>query len=94
LTGELHLISLLLAAFDPPPLITLPFMVAYLIIVFFLFRDSWAILWFGAIVPLVGLLLAAIGMMNHTLLGAIFIAIDITIAACCFIVIFRNEQNL
>jgi len=95
LTGALHLVSLLWVTFDPTSLITLLFGVAYLTIGFFLFRDSRAILWLGAIVPLVGLLLAAIGMaMNPTLLGAIFIAIDIVIAACCFMVIFRKEPNL
>jgi hypothetical protein len=95
LTGALHLVSLLLAAFDSTSLIMLLFGVAYLTIGFFLFRDGRVILWLGAIVPLVGLLLATIGMiMNPTLLGAIFIAIDIIIAACCFMVIFRKEQNL
>jgi hypothetical protein len=96
LTGALHLISLVLVTFDPTSLITLLFGMAYLTIGFFLFRDDRAIiLWLGAIVPLVGLLLAAIGMvMNPTLLGAIFIAIDIIIATCCFMVIFRKKQNL
>lgn len=95
LTGALHLISLAFVTFDPTSLITLLFGVAYLTIGFFLFRDGQVILWFGAIVPLVGLLLAVLGMvMNPTLLGALFIAIDIIIAACCFIVIFRKKQNL
>lgn len=92
LTGALHLGSLMFVPFDLTSIITLLFGLAYLVIVFFLFRGGRTILWFGAIVPLVGLLLAVVGMvMNPTLLGALFIAIDIIIMACCFMVIFRKE---
>ena len=92
LTGALHLVSLVFVTFVPTSLITLLFGWAYLVIGFFLFRDGRAILWFGAIVPLVGLLLAVLGMMmDPTLLGAIFIAIDVIITACCFALIFRKE---
>ena len=91
LTGTLHLVSLLFGKFETTSIITLIFGIAYLIIGFLLFRNGRVILWFGAIVPLVGLLLAVIGMvMNPSLLGAIFIGIDIVIVACCFILIFRK----
>lgn len=95
LTGTLHLVSLIFVKFDPTSIITIVFGIAYLVIGFTLFLNKRTVLWFGAIVPLVGLLLATIGMvMNPTVLGALFIAIDILIVACCFILIFRKEQNL
>lgn len=91
LTGVLHVIQLLLAKLDPGTIITVVFGVAYLILAFFLFRPGKTALWFGAIVPLVGLLLAVVGMLTTpTLLGALFIAIDVVIIACCFILIFRK----
>lgn len=94
LSGALHLTSAVLAQFDPASIITIVFGVAYLAIGFFLFRNGRITLWFGAIVPLVGLLLATIGMlMKPTMLGVLFIAIDIIVAACCFILIFRKERK-
>jgi len=93
LTGILHLVSVALAKFEPTSIITLAFGVAYLVIGFLLFRNGRSSLWFGAIVPLIGLLLAVAGMfMKPTLLGGIFIAIDIAIAACCFALIFRKTS--
>ena len=95
LTGALHLVSLVFVTLVPTSLITLLFGAAYLVIGFFLFRDGRAILWLGVIVPLAGLLLAVLGMiMDPTLLGAIFIAIDIAIVSCCFVVLYRKKQNL
>ena len=95
LTGALHLVSLVFVTFEPTSLITLLFGAAYLVIGFFLFRDGRAILWIGVFVPLVGLLLAVLGMiLDPTLLGAIFIAIDIAIVSCCIVVIYRKKQNL
>lgn len=91
LTGALHLISVVLAKFEATSIITIVFGVAYLGIGYFLFRAGQTILWFGAIVPLVGLLLAVAGMfMSPTLLGGIFIAIDVVIIVCCFILLFRK----
>jgi hypothetical protein len=91
LTGVLHVIQLLLAKVDSGTIITVIFGVVYLIIAFFLFRGGKTALWFGAIVPLVGLLLAVVGMLTTpTVLRAIFIAIDVVIIACCFILLFRK----
>jgi hypothetical protein len=91
LTGVLHVIQLLLAKLDPGTIITVIFGVIYLVIAFFLFRGGKVALWFGAIVPLMGLLLAIVGMLTTpTLLGAIFIAIDGVIIACCSILLFRK----
>jgi hypothetical protein len=93
LSGALHLVSVALAKFEPTSIITLFFGAAYLAIGLLLFRNGRRILWFGAIVPLIGLLLAVAGMfMKPTLLGGIFIAIDIAVAACCFALIFRKAQ--
>lgn len=91
LTGVLHLVSVALVKFEATSIITVFFGVAYLVIGYFLFRGGRTILWVGAIVPIVGLVLATLGMlMKPTLLGGIFIAIDIVIAGCCFSLIFRK----
>ena len=91
LSGVLHLGSVGLVKFEPTSIITIVFGLAYLVIGFFLFRIGKKILWYGAIVPLVGLVLAVIGMlMEATLLGGIFIVIDIVVAAICFLLIRRK----
>jgi hypothetical protein len=93
-TGVLHLISILLVKFDAASFITLVFGVAYLVIGYFLLRDGRSIIWFGAIVPLVGLLLAFMGMLTKpTLLGVLFIAIDIIISAFCLTQLFSKEKK-
>ncbi len=94
LTGVLHLVSVALVKFETTSIITILFGVAYLVIGFFLFREGKTVLWFGAIVPLVGLVLAGIGMlMKPTLVGAFFMVIDIIAAVCCFSLIFRKQQK-
>ncbi len=93
-TGVLHLVSVALVKFEAASIITVIFGVAYLAIGYFLFRDGRAVLWLGAIVPLVGLGLAAIGMlMKPSLMGALFMLIDVVVAACCFFLIFRKQQK-
>jgi len=85
LTGVLHLVSVVLGKFEATSIITIVFGVAYLAIGFFLLRNGRTALWLGAIVPLVGLVLAALGMATHpTIWGGIFIAIDVIIVAGCF----------
>jgi hypothetical protein len=91
LTGVMHLISTAFTKFEMTSIITIVFGLAYLVIGFLLFKRGRVILWLAAIVPLVGLLLAAIGMLsNPTLLGAAFILIDIIVASCCFYIITRK----
>lgn len=93
LTGILHLVSVALVNFELTSIITILFGVAYLVIGAFLLRTGRSVLWFGGIVPLVGLGLATIGMlMKPTFLGAIFMAIDIIVSICCFLLIFRKGQ--
>jgi len=95
ITGVLHIISVLLAQLNRDTLIALVFGVAYLIIAAFLLRAGKAVLWFAAIVPLVGLLLAVVGMLaNPTLLGAIFIAIDVVVSVCAFYLIGKGRQAI
>lgn len=94
LTGALHLISVMLGKFEPTSTITLVFGVAYLVIGLFLFRSGRTILWFGAVVPLAGLLLAGVGMlMNPTLIGVLFIVIDLVVIACCSLLLFNKSQE-
>jgi hypothetical protein len=91
LTGVLHLISVALTKFEPTSIITIVFGLAYLVIGILLFQNGRVILWLAAIVPLVGLLLAMVGMFtNPSLLVAAFILIDIIISACCFYLLFRK----
>ena len=93
LTGTLHLVSVAFSKFEPTSIITLVFGAAYLAIGYLLFRGGRTFLWLGAVVPLIGLLLAVAGMfMKPTLLGGIFIAIDLAVSACCFSLIFRKAQ--
>jgi hypothetical protein len=95
LTGVLHLISVALVKFETTSIITIIFGLAYVVIGYFLFRGGRRVLWFGAIIPLAGLLLATLGtLMKPTLLGGTFIAIDIVIVACCFSLIFRKQKDL
>jgi hypothetical protein len=94
LTGMLHLVSVTLRTFEATSIITIGFGLAYLAIGYFLFRDGKVVLWLGAIVPLVGLVLAAIGMlMKPTLLGVLFMIIDIIVAGCCFSLILRKQDK-
>jgi uncharacterized membrane protein (DUF2068 family) len=93
LTGLLHTIQIILVKpFDPAMIITVTFGVIYLVLGFLLFRGNRTILWIAAIVPLVGILLAVIEMLtNPTVLGAVFIMIDIVISVCCFYLLFRQK---
>lgn len=95
LTGLLHTIQILLTrVIDPGVIITVTFGVIYLVLGFLLFRGKRIILWIAAIVPLVGIALAMIGMLtNPTVLGGAFILIDIIISACCFYLISRQKKE-
>jgi hypothetical protein len=94
LTGVLHVLQITTTAvIDAAIVITVAFGVLYLALGFLFFRGSRTTDWFAAILPLVGLILAAIGMLSKpTLLGALFMIIDIVIAACCFYLIFRKGK--
>jgi hypothetical protein len=71
----LHLISVVVGKFEATSIITMVYGVGYLVIGYFFFRDGHTILWFGAIMPLVGLLLTVLGMLsNPSVLGVLFIA--------------------
>ena len=95
LTGLLHTVQILLTkVIDPGVIITVAFGVIYLVLGFLLFRGKRTILWIAAIVPLVGIALAVIGMLtNPTVLGGVFILIDIIISACCFYLISRHKKE-
>jgi len=94
LTGILHVAQLAVATLDASTVIAVLFGVAYLAIGVFLFRDNKTAVYLGAIVPLVGLLLATAGMfMKPTLLGAFFIAIDVVVVLSCFYLIFKSKRD-
>jgi hypothetical protein len=91
LSGFLHLGSVVFGKFEPTAIITLVFGIAYLVVGYFLLRSGRKILWWGAILPLVGLVLAILGMlMQPTLLGGIFILMDVLVAAGCFYLLSRK----
>ena len=93
-TGLLHVIQIFTTrVIDAAMLITVLFGI-YLVIGVLLFRGGRIVLWLAAILPLVGLLLALVGMLTEpTMLGALFIVIDIAIATCGFALLFRNGQK-
>jgi hypothetical protein len=95
LTGIIHMAQLAMVELDATLAITILFGIAYLVIAFFLFSAASKMTYYcGAIVPLVGLLLATAGMvMNPTLLAAFFIVIDVIVVLCCFYLIFKSKQS-
>ena len=94
LTGILHVAQLTVAKLDASVIIAILFGAAYLVIGFFLLRDNRTAYYLGAIVPLIGLVLATLGMLTHlTLLAAIFIAIDVVVVLSCFYLIFKNKPS-
>ena len=94
LTGILHVAQLAVAKLDASVVIAVLFGVAYLVIGLFLFRDNRTAYSLGAIVPLIGLALATLGMLtNPTLLAAIFIAIDVVVVLSCFYLILKSKRS-
>jgi len=94
LTGVLHVIQLLLAKVNPATIITVIFGIIYLALGFLVYRGNRTVNWFAAILPLVGLIFAGIGMLSKpTLLGALFMVIDIVISAFCFYLIFHTAKR-
>lgn len=96
LTGTLHVIQVMTnPVVDTAFVITGIFGLIYLGLGLLLFHGGRTIFWLAAILPLVGLLLAAVGMVTKpTLLGAIFMAIDIAIAISCFTLLFRKRNEV
>ena len=94
-TGLLHVIQIFTTkVIEAGMVITIIFGIIYLVLGVLLLRGGRIVLWLAAILPLVGLLLALVGMLTKpTMLGALFIVIDIAIAACCFALLFRNGQK-
>ena len=95
LTGLLHVVQIITATIiDAAVIIAVTFGIIYLALGLLLIKGGRAIVWLAAIVPLVGLILAGVGMlMKPTLLGALFMAIDIGISACCFTLLFRKSHQ-
>ena len=93
LTGVIHVAQLVVAKLDANTIITVLFGAAYLVISFFLFRGNKTSYYLGAIVPLIGLLLATAGMLtNPTFLAAVFISIDVVVVLGCVYLIFSSRK--
>jgi hypothetical protein len=72
--------------------ITALFGVAYLVIAFFIFKKNKRAFWFGAIVPLIGLLLTLPGMFTApTTLSMFFVVVDVVVIACCAYLIYKSK---
>ena len=94
-SGAIHVAQLFAGKPAVDTAITVSFGVIYLGIGALLFRSGSASLALGADVPLVGLLLAVAGMlMNPTLLGASFIAVDVIVAGCCLYIIAKSRRSV
>ncbi len=95
ITGLLHVAQLATYATNDPTIgIAIAFGVIYLVLGLLLISGRRIVVWLAAIVPLVGLLPAAAGMVTKpTLLGIVFIAIDVGISACCFTLLFHQGQK-
>ncbi len=94
LSGTLHLVAATQMKLDAAGIITIVFGLAYLVMAFSLLRSGRLILWLGVFVPLVGLVLAVIGMlMSPNLLGVVFILIDILAPAGCAWLLGRKETS-
>ena len=95
LTGILHVAQLVLEELNAKIIITALFGVAYFIIGVLLFQDNKTSYYFGAILPLIGLLLGIREMlMNPTFFMALFIGIDAVIVPSCFYLIFKSKQSV
>jgi FtsH-binding integral membrane protein len=94
LTGAVHVAQLLTVSNNPigPSVITALFGIAYLAIAFFIYRENKRALWFGAIVPLVGLLLTLPGMFAApTALSTFFVVVDAIVVGCCVYLIYKSK---
>ncbi|MBE3040917.1 MAG: hypothetical protein IMZ62_19140 [Chloroflexi bacterium] len=87
LTGVVHVLQLLAQPFNVNGVITVIFGVLYLLIGVFLFRRdhrNWTIA--GIVLPLLGILLTVMGMLQaHTInmLQIFFVVVDVIVAVCC-----------
>jgi hypothetical protein len=95
LSGAIHVAQLFAGKPALDTAITVSFGVVYLVISVLLFRGGRTSLTLGAVVPLVGLLLAVAGMlMNPTLLGVFFIAVDVIVAGYCLYTIATSRRGV
>lgn len=94
LTGVVHIAQLATLSNNPiaPVVVTALFGIAYLVIAFYIYRENKRALWFGAIVPLVGLLLTLPGMFAApTTLSMFFVVVDAIVIACCAFLIYKSR---
>jgi len=94
LTGIVHIAQLSTISNKPAGsvVITALFGVAYLVIAFFIFKENKKALWFGAILPLIGLVLTLPGLfIASTTLGMFFVVVDSIVIACCAYLIYRSK---
>jgi len=97
LNGVVHVLYLFAGPFNVGALITLIFGLLYLLIGVFLFvrpHRNWYLA--GTVLPLLGVLLTVLGMLQaqtYTMLQIFFIVVDIlVVVGCIYLVTRRNKQ--
>jgi len=91
LTGVVH-VAQLLTVINGPSVITALFGVAYLVIAFYIYRESKRAYWFGALLPLLGILLTVPALLSApTTLAWFFVLVDVLVVGCCAYLIYRSR---
>ena len=95
ITGLLHFIPLFIRFDDPDTFPMLLFGLGYLIIAYLLFKNKAVGVFFGVILPLIGVGAAfiKIGFENWDLLLQLMIAIDIVVVVCCVLLLNRKRYG-
>ena len=96
LTGVVHVLQIFAGPFSISTLITIVFGLVYLLIGLCLFvrvHRNWYIA--GSVVPLLGILLTVLGMLQahaYGMLQIFFIVVDILVAVCCLYLVTRKNK--
>lgn len=94
MTSLVHLSRFVVARSEPDTPAIVAFGAVYLILGLLLWRRIQAALYGGVVLPLVGLILAAMAMLERpSFLGAFFIAADALIMACCVYLLAARPKS-
>lgn len=93
-TALVHLSRFFVARSEPETPVIVAFGAAYAVLGMLLLRRGRAAAYGGAVLPLIGLVLAARGMLERpSLLGGFFIAADAVVAACCIYLLAARPKS-
>jgi hypothetical protein len=94
LTGIVHIAQLLTISTTPIGVVgvTVLFAIAYLVIAFYIYRESKRAYWLGVVLPILGILLTAPALLSApTTLGMFFVVVDVLVVGCCAYLIYRSR---